>query len=185
MTAALLAVVALATVTPGQWSGSTPGDAKTRARVVFDVTPASSLIQPVVRIDLPRCRSTRTLHLHTIVGPVSATRGRFAIRARVSPPARAMKVRLRVQGRFVSATTARGVVRGRLRYAGGHVCRIPRLPFVAHPAGLPGDNPVIVGDDAEDFGDVIVDDDEDGENIDDGDYEEDDEGDEDDGDDQP
>jgi hypothetical protein len=176
MTAALLAVVALATVTPGQWSGATPSDSKTRARVVFDVTPGSRLIQPYVRIDLPRCRTTRTLHLHTILRPFSAASGRFSVRARFSPPARAMKVRLRVRGTFTSAGTARGVLRGRLRYAGGHTCRIPRLPFVAHPAGTATpDVPVTVGDDddSEDLGDVIVD--EDDEEIDDGDYEEDDE----------
>jgi len=189
MTAALLAVAALATVTPGQWSGATPSKSKTRARVVFDVTPGSNLIQPYVRIDLPRCRTTRTLHVHVIVGPVSARSGRFAIRTRVSPPARSMKVRLRVAGRFVSSTTARGAVRGRVRYTGGHVCRIPRLPFVAHPAGTAGDDPVNAGDDdAEDLGDAIIDDDDetvDDEDIADGDYDEDDEGDEDDGDDGP
>jgi hypothetical protein len=180
MTAALLAVAALATVTPGQWSGATPGDSKTRARVVFDVTPGSGLIQPYVRIDLPRCRSTRTLHLHLIVGPVSARGGRFLVRERVSPPARSMKVRLRVAGRFVSSKTARGVVRGRVRYTGGHVCRIPRLPFVAHPAGAAHDDPVNADDDtAEDLGDAIIDDDVDefDDEFDDGDYEEDDEGD--------
>jgi len=99
-----------------------------------------------------------------------------------------MKVRLRVAGRFVSSTTARGAVRGRVRYTGGHVCRIPRLPFVAHPAGTAGDDPVNAGDDdAEDLGDAIIDDDEtvDDEDIADGDYDEDDEGDEDDGDDGP
>ena len=190
MTAALLAVVALATVTPGQWSGATPSDTKTRARVVFDVTPGSNLIQPYVRIDLPRCRSTRTLHLHLIVGPVSARSGRFLVRTRVSPAARSMKVRLRVAGRFVAPTTVRGTVRGRVRYAGGHVCRIPRLPFVAHPAGAARDDPVNADDDdAEDLGDAIIDDDDDefddDEDIDDGDFEEDDEGDEDEGDDGP
>ena len=189
MTAALLAVAALATVTPGQWTGATPSDTKSRARVVFDVTPGSGFIQPYVRIDLPRCRSTRTLHLHLIVGPVSARGGRFAVRTRVSPPARSMKVRLRVAGRFVSSTTARGIVRGRVRYTGGHVCRIPRLPFVAHPAGVASDDPVNAGDDgANDLGDAIVDDDDefaDGEDIDDGDFDEDDEGGEDEGDDGP
>jgi hypothetical protein len=152
MTAALLAVVALATVTPGQWSGATPGDAKTRARVVFDVTPGSGFIQPYVRIDLPRCRSSRTLHVRTILRPIAAERGRFSVRTRFSPAARAMKVRLRFQGRFTSADSARGTLRGRLRYAGGHRCRIPRLRFVAHPAGL---TPV-----DDELGDVIVDDDE-------------------------
>jgi hypothetical protein len=172
MTAALLAVVALATVTPGQWSGATPGAGKTRARVVFDVTPGSSFIQPVLRIDLPRCRTTRTLHVHTILRPFSAAAGRFSVRTRFSPPARAMKVRLRVRGTFTSARTARGVLRGRLRYAGGHMCRIPRLAFVAHPAGTASpDDPVIADDDAEDLGDVIID--EDGEDFEDGDYEED------------
>ncbi|HEX5618754.1 MAG TPA: hypothetical protein VFX51_10055 [Solirubrobacteraceae bacterium] len=189
MTAALLAVVALATVTPGQWSGATPGDSKTRARVVFDVTPGSRFIQPYVRIDLPRCRSSRTLHLHTILRPFSAAGGRFAVRERFSPPARSMKVRLRVRGRFVSSTTARGVLRGRLRYAGGHVCRIPRLPFVAHPGGLSPGTPVLGDDDeAGDLGDAIIDDDDefddDDEDIDDGDYDEDDDG-EDEGDDEP
>jgi len=176
MTAALLAVVALATVTPGQWSGATPGAGKTRARVVFDVTPGSSFIQPVLRIDLPRCRTTRTLHVHTILRPVEAGRGRFAVRSRFSPPARAMKVRLRVSGRFVSPTTARGFLRGRLRYAGGHVCRIPRLAFVAHPAGVRGDGDdggAIVDDEAEDLGDVIIDDDVDDEDSGDDEFEED------------
>jgi hypothetical protein len=182
MTAALLAVVALATVTPGQWSGATPGDAKTRARVVFDVTPGSGLIQPYVRIDLPRCRTTRTLHVHTILRPIAAGRGHFSVRARFSPPARSMKVRLRIQGRFTSPTTARGVLRGRLRYAGGHTCRIPRLAFIAHPGGRTPADPVTSGDDnAEDLGDAIIDDDDefddDDEDIDDGDYEEDDDGD--------
>jgi hypothetical protein len=181
MTAALLAVVALATVTPGQWSGATPGDAKTRARVVFDVTPGSSLIQPYVRIDLPRCRTTRTLHVRTILRPFSAANGRFFVRTRFSPAARSMKVRLRVRGRFTSPVTARGMLRGRLRYAGGHVCRIPRLPFVAHPAGLAPDDSATVDDDAEDLGEVIIDDefdedDFDDEDIDDGDFEEDDDG---------
>ena len=181
MTAALLAVVALATVTPGQWSGATPGAGKTRARVVFDVTPGSSFIQPVLRIDLPRCRTTRTLHVHTILRPVEAGRGRFSVRRRFSPPARAMKVRLRFEGRFVSPTRARGVLRGRLRYAGGHVCRIPRLAFVAHPAGVRGDDGAIVDDEAEDLGDVIIDDDFDDEDFDDDEFEED----EDEGDDGP
>jgi hypothetical protein len=181
MTAALLAVAALATVTPGQWSGATPSDAKTRARVVFDVTPGSSLIQPYVRIDLPRCRTSRTLHVHTILRPISASRGRFAVRARFSPPARAMKVRLRARGAFTSPTRLRGALSGRLRYAGGHVCRIPRLPFIAHPAGGAPTDPVTSGDDvADDLGDAIVDDDDDefddDEDIDDGDYEEDDDG---------
>jgi hypothetical protein len=172
MTAALLAAVALATVTPGQWSGATPGESKTRARMVFDVTPGSQFIQPYLRIDLPRCRTTRTLHVHTILRPFSAAAGRFSVRTRFSPPARAMKVRLRVRGTFTSARTARGVLRGRLRYAGGHMCRIPRLAFVAHPAGTASpDDPVIADDDAEDLGDVIID--EDGEDFEDGDYEED------------
>jgi hypothetical protein len=189
MTAALLAVAALATVTPGQWSGATPSDTKTRARVVFDVTPGSRFIQPYVRIDLPRCRSTRTLHVHTILRPVSAARGRFSVRARFSPPARAMKVRLRARGHFTSPTRLRGALSGRLRYAGGHVCRIPRLPFLVHPAGAAGDFPVNAGDDgADDLGDAIVDDDEDiddaDEDIDDGEFDEDDEG-EDEGDDGP
>jgi hypothetical protein len=181
MTAALLAAVTLATVTPGQWSGATPGASKTRARVVFDVTPGSSLIQPYVRIDLPRCRTTRTLHVRTILRPLSVAGGRFSVHARFSPAARAMKVRLRVRGRFSSPVTARGALRGRLRYAGGHVCRIPRLPFVAHPAGVSADDGAILDDDVEDLGDVIIDDDEgdfdDGDEFDDGDYEEDDPGD--------
>jgi hypothetical protein len=190
MTAALLAVVALATVTPGQWSGATPSDTKTRARVVFDVTPGSNLIQPYLRIDLPRCRTTRTLHVHTILRPISAARGRFSVRARFSPPARAMKVRLRARGRFTSSTRMRGALSGRIRYAGGHTCRIPRLRFVAHPAGASRDDPVNAGgDDDEDLGDAIVVDDEtiddDDEDIDEGDFDEDDEGGEDEGDDGP
>ena len=193
MTAALLAVVALATVTPGQWSGSSPDRSRGHARVTFDVTPGSSVIQPFVRIDLPRCRTSRTLHVRTILRPLSAGSGRFAVRARFSPAARAMQVRLRFRGRFTSPVTARGVLRGRLRYAGGHVCRIPRLPFVAHPAGMSRDDIADIDEDAEDLGDVIIDDDEDFDDEefddeefdDDEDFEEDDEGDEDDGDDGP
>jgi len=178
MTAALLAVVALATVTPGQWSGTTPDRPRAHARVTFDVTPGSSLIQPFVRIDLPRCRTTRTLHVRTILRPISAGSGRFAVRSRFSPAARAMKVRLRLRGRFTSAVTARGVLQGRLRYAGGHVCRIPRLPFVAHPAGMSRGDIADIDEDAEDLGDVIIDDDEDFE--DDDEFDEDDEFEEDD-----
>jgi hypothetical protein len=189
MTAALLAVVALATVTPGQWSGSSPDRARAHARVTFDVSPSAGFIQPALRIDLRGCRTTRTLHLRPILQPLAVTRGRFATRARFSPPARAMKVRLRFHGRFISEDTARGVLRGRLRYAGGHRCRIPRLPFVAHPAGLAPDDPAFDDDAAEALGDVIIDDDEFDEDDElddeDGEFEEDDDGGEDEGDDGP
>jgi hypothetical protein len=172
MTAALLAVVALATVTPGQWSGVTADRAGAHARVTFGVAPSADFIQPSLRIDLRRCRTGRTLHLRPILRPVTAASGRFSVRTRFSPPARAMKVRLRVRGAFTSPDTARGVLRGRLRYAGGHTCRIPPLAFVAHPAAGSPDDPVLAPDeDVEDLGDVVVDD----EDIDDGDYEEDDE----------
>jgi len=171
MTAALLATVALAAVTPGTWTGAT-APAKSHAHVRFDVTPSTGSIQPFARVDLVGCRSTRTVHLRTSLGVVSAERGRLATRVRFSPPARASRVRLRLRGHFTSATRARGVVRGRLRYAGGHVCRILPLVFVAHPVALPGDDAGAV-DESEDLADAIVDD----ADLEDGDYEEDDPGD--------
>jgi hypothetical protein len=173
MSAALLAVFAIAAVTPGQWSGSTsPGSSQphgTRARVTFDVLPGAGAIQPFARVDLRGCRRTRTVHIRRSLGLVAAADGPFAVRARFSPPGRAMKVRLRLAGRFVSETAARGTLRGRLRYAGGHVCRIPRLSWTTHPtAPLPG----ATDDQAElDDPDAVIDG---GEPIEDGDYEEDD-----------
>jgi hypothetical protein len=173
MSVALLAVVALAAVAPGQWSGSTsstsPKSHGSRARVTFEVLPGSGAIRPFVRVDLRGCRSTRTVHIRRSLGLVAAADGRFALRARFSPPGRAMKVRLRFAGRFVSETAARGTLRGRLRYAGGHVCRIPRLMWTTHPTDP---SPGATDDQAElDDPDAVIDDDE---PIEDGDYEEDD-----------
>jgi hypothetical protein len=69
----------------------------------------------------------------------------------------------------VSETAARGTLRGRLRYAGGHVCRIPRLSSTSHPT----DPSLGATDDQAEFDDpdAVIDDDE---PIEDGDYEEDD-----------
>jgi hypothetical protein len=168
VTPALLAALALAAVAPGPWTGSTSTSHGTRARVTFDVLAGSGAIQPFVRVDLHGCRSTRTVHIRSSLGLVAASsRGRFSVRTRFSPPGRASKVRLRFAGRFLSETSARGSLRGRLRYAGGHVCRIPRLSWTARPVAPP---PVTPADDpALDDDDAVVD----GEPIEDGDYDED------------
>ena len=59
----------------------------------------ADFIQPALRIDLRRCRSSRTLHVRPILRPLTVAGGRFSVRTRFSPPARAMKVRLRFRGR--------------------------------------------------------------------------------------
>jgi hypothetical protein len=154
MTPALALAVVL-----GVWTGSGVAD-ESRAHVRLDV--GGALVQPSVRIDLRGCRSTRTVHLRTSLGLVAGPR--FATRTRFSPPHRAAVVRLRFSGRFTSPTTARGTVRGRLRYAGGHVCAIPRLRWIAHPVTAA---PTPVADDADEAGeagdpdDDVIDDDED------------------------
>jgi hypothetical protein len=163
---------ALLTLTLGAWTGAGVAH-ESRAHVRLDV--GAALVQPFVRIDLHGCRSTRTVHLRTALGLFEGQR--FSTRTRFSPPARAMRVRLRFRGAFTSPTTARGVVRGRLRYAGGHVCRIPPLHWTAHPAGL-APPPAPIADEADDLDDAVIDDDEE---LEDGDYEEDDDG----GDDEP
>jgi hypothetical protein len=196
--ASFLAVVALSAVVPGSWTGSTSeGPKGSRARVTFDVAPDAGIVSPFARVDLRGCRSTRTVHLRRSFGVVAARAGRFAVRARYSPPGRAQKVRLRLVGRFVSDTRARGFVRGRIRYAGGRICRIPRLSWTARPVGLargtdPGtDDDFDDGDefdDDEDFDDDEFDDDDgdDGEDLpDDEDPGEDDDEGEDEGDDEP
>jgi hypothetical protein len=164
MTPALLAI-ALAAVA---------GANDSRAHVRLDVSGA--LVRPAVRIDLDGCRSTRTVHLRPSLGLLYAGNGRFSARTRFSPPGRAMRVRLRFAGRFISPTTARGVIRGRLRYAGGHVCRIPALHWTAHPAAAMPTPIVDDSDEADDLDDAVIDDDEDvdDEDIDDDELEEDD-----------
>jgi hypothetical protein len=171
MTAAVLAAVAL-----GVWSGGSPPGPGTRAHVRLDVSDA--FVQPFVRVDLHGCRSTRTVHLRRSLGLV--TRRHLVTRARFSPPGRAMRVSLRFRARFTSATTARGSVRGRIRYAGGHTCTIPRLRWVAHPTGAAGPVGDASDDESEDLDDAVVDD----PNLEDGDYEEDDPGDIDEGEDE-
>lgn len=175
MTSLLLAAVALASVAPGPWSGGgTHGAA--HARVRFDVGAGGELIQPFVRVDLRRCRSTRTVHLRRSFGLVRVSGARFSVRSTFKPHGRAMRVRLRFAGVFRSPVAARGTLRGRIRYAGGHICRIPRLTWTAHPTGgealPPADDPTA---DDETF---IEDDDG---TIEDGDYVEDDPGDDGDG----
>jgi hypothetical protein len=169
MTSLLLAAVALATVTPGPWTGSTGAPhARAHARVTFEVLPGGGVIQPFVRVDLRGCRSTRTVHLRRSFGSVGVSAARFTVRTTFRPPGRAMRVRLRLAGHFRSAVSARGTLRGRVRYAGGHICRIPRLTWTTHPLG---DDPVAADDPAADDEDFIEDDDG---TIEDGDYEEDD-----------
>jgi hypothetical protein len=162
---------AAALVTPGPWTGATSVSHGSRARVTFEVMPGSGTIQPFVRVDLRGCRSTRTVHIRPHLGLVAAASGRFSVRTRFSPPGRAMKVRLRFAGRFESSTAARGTLRGRVRYAGGHVCRIPRLSWTTHAVVGPADDGAAVVDDPElDDPDAVID----GEPIEDGDYDEDD-----------
>jgi len=150
----------------GLWTGSGVAD-ESRAHVRLDV--GAALVQPSVRIDLRGCRSTRTVHLRTSFGLLAGRR--FATRTRFSPPGRALRVRLRFRGHFTSPTTARGSLRGRLRYAGGHVCAIPRLRWIAHPVdGASPPAPVADDtDEADDLDDAVIDDDD----LEDGDFDED------------
>jgi hypothetical protein len=177
MTPLALAAVAVGLITPGAWTGSTADlrGSETRARVRFEVLGGAGLVQPAVRVDLHGCRRPRVVHLRPPFGLVSVNaRGRFTTRIRYLPPRRTSRVRLRLSGRFVSGTVARGRLRGRIRYFDGQICRIPRMSWTTRPVGLPpavdpGPGSGSSADDDEDLDDAIIDD----EDLEEGEFEED------------
>jgi hypothetical protein len=149
---ALLSSLALTfSPAPGEWRGS--------AGVSFAVDRGTGLVQPTVRV--PRCGRHRARVV--ALGLVAAPTGQFDLRRR------SRSVRVRLAGRFDSASSAHGVIRARLRFRGSahRPCRVLHHWTAHPPSAAPG-----TADEAEALDDdVIIDDD--GEPIEDGDYDED------------
>jgi hypothetical protein len=135
--AALLAGAApasAAAVEPAE-GGWTAAAAKARgARATLSFSVAAGTASPVVELRVRRCRGARAWSgTVTLAGtPVGGGRLKARHRGRVG----AAQVRLRVEGRFASATAARGTVRGRValrRRGGGRrvTCKLPKLAWNA------------------------------------------------------
>ena len=155
-----------ATVDPaeGGWTAAAAKTRGARANVSFTVSGGSA--SPVVELRVRRCRGARAWSGAVTLADAAVAGGRLEARHRGR--VRGAQVRLRVEGLFDSATTARGSVRGRVvlrRRGGGRrvSCKLPKLAWNAAltaPADVVEDDPGTVVDDPDASGDDPAEDDE-------------------------